>query len=134
MFESRLLAALARLDPSRPVVVEAESSKIGERMVPPALWKAMLAAPRIELRAPAAERARYLLRAYGDIVETPGDLNAVLARLPSHHGKARVAEWRALADAGDFQALARALIAEIRSGLRPLAPRRRPAGPGGGGA
>src|SRR4051812_21437901 len=38
LFESRLLAALEALDPTRPVVVEAESSKIGELIVPPALW------------------------------------------------------------------------------------------------
>ena len=47
-----------RLDPARPVVVEAESSKVGERMVPPVLWQAMPAAPRIALAAPLAERAR----------------------------------------------------------------------------
>ena len=48
-FESCLLDQLSGLDPSRPVLVEAESSKIGNRTLPPALWKAMLAAPRIEL-------------------------------------------------------------------------------------
>ena len=41
MFESRLLAAVDALDPSRQVVVEAESSKIGQIMTPPLLWKAM---------------------------------------------------------------------------------------------
>jgi len=110
MFESRLLAALARLDAGRPVVVEAESSRIGERMVPPVLWKAMLTAPRIELRAPAQARARYLVAAYGEILAAPADLDAILAKLPTHHGKARISEWRALATAGDFQSLAAALI------------------------
>jgi hypothetical protein len=38
---------MATLDPSRPVLIEAESSKIGDRMVPPILWKAMQTAPRI---------------------------------------------------------------------------------------
>src|SRR6185312_5755554 len=52
MFESRLLSALSALDPARPVVVESESSKIGERMIPPALWKLMEAAPRIAVTAP----------------------------------------------------------------------------------
>jgi tRNA 2-selenouridine synthase len=45
LFESRLLSALEALDPARPVVVEAESSKIGERMTgiwprPIATWSA----------------------------------------------------------------------------------------------
>ena len=53
LFESRLLAAVEALDPERPVVIEAESSKVGERMLPPVVWSAMTAAPRIELAAPA---------------------------------------------------------------------------------
>jgi tRNA 2-selenouridine synthase len=37
MFESTLLADLERLDPTRPIVVEAESSKIGQLNLPPDL-------------------------------------------------------------------------------------------------
>ncbi|HEX7759395.1 MAG TPA: tRNA 2-selenouridine(34) synthase MnmH [Caulobacteraceae bacterium] len=110
MFESRLLAALDALDPARPVVVEAESSKIGERMTPPALWKLMQAAPRIELNAPRAERARYLVAAYGDIVRNRAALEEAFARLPTHPGRERLEGWRKLADAGQFETLAEALI------------------------
>ena len=60
LFESRLLAALESLDPSRPVVVEAESSKIGKLMLPPQLLSHMGVAPRIVLSAPADQRARYV--------------------------------------------------------------------------
>src|SRR5262245_29689853 len=67
MFESRLLAAVDGLDPSRPVVIEAESSKVGERMLPPVLWSAMAEAPRIELTAAAPARAEYLASAYADV-------------------------------------------------------------------
>ena len=45
LFESRLLAAIEGFDPARPILVEAESSKVGERVVPAALWSAMTAAP-----------------------------------------------------------------------------------------
>ena len=110
MFESRLLAALEALDPARPVLVEAESSKIGERMIPPALWKRMEAAPRITLAAPAPARAGYLVAAYREITEDRAALDAVLARVPDRPGRKRLAEWRALADAGQFEALAAALI------------------------
>ena len=110
MFETRLLQALDALDPARPVVVEAESSKIGDCFIPPALWSRMLVAPRIELAAPAAERARYLVRAYADIVADPAALDAVLARLPRHLSKADVEGWRALAAEGAFEALAEALM------------------------
>lgn len=51
LFESRLLAALDGFEPGRLVVAEAESSKIGDRMVPPALWSRLALAPRIELAA-----------------------------------------------------------------------------------
>jgi tRNA 2-selenouridine synthase len=110
MFESRLMEALACLDRTRPIVVEAESSKIGECMAPPMLWKAMLAAPCIELRVPLAARARYLVGAYGDIVEDQATLEETLVRLPGRHGRQRLADWLDLARSGQFEALAQALM------------------------
>jgi tRNA 2-selenouridine synthase len=110
MFESQLLGVLDGLDPARPVVVEAESSKVGERMVPPALWQAMLSAPRIELVASAEARARYLVTAYRDIIENRAALDEALRRLPTPPGRKRLAAWGELADAGDFEALALALM------------------------
>jgi tRNA 2-selenouridine synthase len=110
MFESRLLAALEALKPDRPVVVEAEASKIGERMVPPALWKVMAAAPKIVVAAPPADRAAYLARRYADAVADVDALEALLNRLPSNPGRKRVAAWRALAEAGELEPLAAELM------------------------
>jgi tRNA 2-selenouridine synthase len=110
MFESRLLAALDELDPARPVIVEAESSKVGERMVPPALWHAMTQAPRIELAASAEARAGYLVRAYRDITQDRAALDEALRRLPTPPGRKRLEAWGQLADAGAFQDLALALM------------------------
>jgi tRNA 2-selenouridine synthase len=110
MFESRLLAALDALDPARPVVVEAESSKIGDRMTPPALWSQMLAAPRLELAAPRERRARYLVATYGDIIRDRPALDEALGRLPVYPGRQRLQDWAQLADAGQFEALAEALM------------------------
>jgi len=109
-FESHLLAALDGLDPTRPVIVEAESSKIGQLMTPPILWKAMAAAPRIEVSAPVEARAAYLVSAYGDIVDDPAALEAAIGGLPGPHGAKRLEEWRALARQGAFEALAGQLI------------------------
>ena len=67
MFETRLAQALAPLDPAQVTWVEAESSKIGDITLPPALWAAMLAAPRVEIAAPLAARADFLCRAYDDL-------------------------------------------------------------------
>ncbi len=110
-FESALLARIDALDRSRPVVVEAESSKVGELNVPPMLWKAMLAAPRIELAAPFMARARYLTEAYSDIIADPERLEQVLTHLPVHHGREQLESWRAQARGHDYIALAGDLIA-----------------------
>ena len=110
MFESRLLAALDALDPGRPVVIEAESSKVGERMVPPVVWQAMTAASQIDLRVPAPVRAAYLARAYGALAADPAELAALLQRLPSHPGRRQVEAWLELAGQGALEALAAALI------------------------
>lgn len=111
MFETRLLTALDALDPSRPVVVEAESSKIGDRMVPPALWRLMQSAPRVEIAAPRPARARYLVNAYADIVADPARLDAVFQRLPVAPSPARLEAWRQWVRDGQFEALAEALMA-----------------------
>ena len=108
MFESRLLGVLDRLDPARPILVEAESSKIGERIVPPMLWKAMLAAPRIELAAPLEARASYLAAEYRHLEDDRAVLEDVFARLPLR-GRA-LENWRRLADEGELETLAAGLM------------------------
>ncbi|HEY9234466.1 MAG TPA: tRNA 2-selenouridine(34) synthase MnmH, partial [Phenylobacterium sp.] len=110
LFESRLLAELERLDLSRLIVVEAESSKVGQRMVPPVLWSAMDAAPRISLLAPAEARARYLAQNYGELGRDPDALIPLLARLPDRLGRKRLEAWADLARAGETEALAADLI------------------------
>ncbi len=108
-FETRLAAALHRLDPARPVVAEAESSKIGGLILPPSLWEAMKAAPWIEIAAPIEARARYLARAYDDILSDAGTLSARLAPLRRFRGHALVDRWEALIAAGERVALCRSL-------------------------
>jgi tRNA 2-selenouridine synthase len=110
MFESRLVQAIERLDPARAVLVEAESSKIGALMVPPALWRAMQGAPIIEVSAPRAERARYLVAAYRDILADRQALEAAFDNLPTSPSPRRLGEWRRLLAQGAFETLAEALI------------------------
>jgi tRNA 2-selenouridine synthase len=109
-FESRLHDALARLDPARPVVVEAESSRIGARVVPPAVWAAMAAAPVIEIAAPVEARVAFTVATYADIAADPAALDTALGRLPRHHSKATIADWRAMAARGEIADLVRRLI------------------------
>lgn len=110
-FESRLAVEIAALDPARPVVVEAESAKVGECIIPPRLWKAMQRAPRIALSVPRPERAAYLTRAYADIIADPARLIATLEALrPFQPGK-QVDAWAGMARAGAFTELAEGLMA-----------------------
>ena len=130
-FESRLAMALARFDPARPVFVEAESNKIGRLILPPSLWQAMMAADHVTLDAPLAARARYLCRAYADLLADVDLLCAKLAHLKTYHGAERIDLWQGMARAGDFEALAADLVArhydpryikaQSRQGRAPLA-------------
>lgn len=109
-FETALAVALDDLDPGRVVVAEAESNKVGVRSIPPMLWAAMKAAPRIELAAPVAARAGYLLRAYADMVQDRAGLRARLAGLTRLRGHEMVSRWLDLADRGRFTDLATELM------------------------
>ena len=110
LFESRLHDAVSRVDPARPVVVEAESSKIGARVVPPVLWRAMQAGRVIELSAPVEARARHTAATYAGISADAAALDRALTHLPRHHSKATINGWREMAGDGAFEALAAELM------------------------
>ena len=109
-FETALAMAMAGLDPARLVVVEAESSKVGNCRLPPGLWKVMLSAPTVAIAAPLAARAEYLARAYGDLTDDAARLAGMIDLLrPMHPGEV-IEGWHALAVAGEFAALAGGLM------------------------
>jgi tRNA 2-selenouridine synthase len=110
-FESRLAMALAALDPARPVVVEAESSRIGNCRLPPRLWRAMVAAPRLAVSAPLAARAAYLARAYADLAADPVELARVINRLRPMQAADTIGRWLAMAATAAFEPLAAELMA-----------------------
>ncbi len=136
LFESRLCGILEGLDPARPVIVEAESSKIGDRIVPPKLWAAMRQAPRVVIEASRAERAAYLARAYADVIADTATFEGVLAALRPYHARDVVDEWVRLFEAGAHEALATELMeqhydpryARSRASRTPVAERVVPAG------
>jgi len=109
-FETRLTGALMGLDPARPVLVEAESSKIGELILPPSLWAAMKDAPRIEVGAPIGARTTYLVRAYDDILSDGERLMLKLSFLRAHRGGAVVDGWNQMIAAGDKAGVTRSLM------------------------
>jgi len=112
MFESRLAQALTPLDPTQVTWVEAESSKIGGITLPPALWAAMGAAPRVEITAPLAARAHFLCHAYDDLTADPAMLEERIDKLRPYHSAESIAVWQTQARSGDWALLAEALIGQ----------------------
>jgi tRNA 2-selenouridine synthase len=112
LFESLLFDELRRFDRSAPIVVEAESHRIGGLGLPKRLWRSMRAAPRIVVTAPLAERARYLVRAYQASLNDPAAAAASLDKLRPFHPKERIDEWRALLAGERFRELAERLMQE----------------------
>ncbi len=77
-FESRLAARL-RLGLTGPLVVEGESRKVGDSILPMRLWSALSSGVSIELTAPTARRVEVLCQ---DYLATPERRDELRARLP----------------------------------------------------
>lgn len=111
-FETALAIALSKLDPARPVVVEAESSKIGQIALPSSVWAAMLAAPRIVIQADLPARAQYLAKAYRDVIVDPQVVATKLNPLRRVRGHAVVDRWIDLSRRGALVDLSMALMVD----------------------
>ncbi|MGC2048347.1 MAG: tRNA 2-selenouridine(34) synthase MnmH [Gallionella sp.] len=110
-FDSMLLQALQKLDPSRPVYVEAESSKIGRLTLPPALNTAMHASACLLLETSLETRVAGLLEDYRHYIENPETFIEHLQPLYRFHGAKQLEQWSALIRAGDFAAMVAELLA-----------------------
>lgn len=109
-FDTRLAVALCGLDPARPVLVEAESSKIGRLNLPPSVWEALKAAPRIEVTAGIEARTGYLVQAYADVLADSESLSRKLSFLRRFRGHGVVDGWDRMILEGDKAGLVRALM------------------------
>jgi tRNA 2-selenouridine synthase len=112
MFESQLYAALARLDPSRPVFVEGESKKIGQLQVPDGLLARMRASRCVALEASLDTRVALLLEEYRHFVAEPAALERQLDCLAALHGRDKIAQWKALVAAGAWREFVSRLLLE----------------------
>ena len=83
-FETSLMERIQQLDRSRPILIEGESSKIGQLTLPCRLWQAMQAAPKIQLVCPLTTRVERILQDYlqPDYIKTlPVRLEKLAGRL-----------------------------------------------------
>jgi tRNA 2-selenouridine synthase len=111
-FETRLWQALSRFEATRPIFVESESRKVGELRVPDALLQRMRGSECIRLSLSLDARVRLLRDEYVHFESDIGQLNARLDCLAPLHGRATIEQWKALAAAGNWDALVERLLVE----------------------
>lgn len=111
-FESDLHGVLARLDPARPVFIEAESNKVGQIHVPPALWAAMKGTRTLSITAGNAARIAFLIRDYQHIIAEPDRIAPLLDWVVTRLGHDVVDGWRGQIAAGDWPGFVGALLAD----------------------
>jgi len=99
-FETLLWDALRRLDPQRPVFVEAESKKVGNVTIPDSLIAAMRDAPCVRLALSLQGRVQLLMEDYDYFVKDASYFGERLDRLADLKGRAVVEEWKARAQEG----------------------------------
>lgn len=109
-YESAIAAKLGRFDPSRPVLVEAESARIGMLRIPPMLWVAMRDSPRFMLDISPAARATYLAKAYADLTSDQAEFAARLEHLRGLQSNERLDQWQDMIRQGVWPDLALELI------------------------
>jgi tRNA 2-selenouridine synthase len=109
-FDSALLQTLQKLDPDRPVYVEAESNKIGLITLPPALIAAMHASACLLVETPLATRVAGLLGDYRHYVENPEIFIEHLKPLYRFHGEKQLEHWNSLIRRGDFASMVAELL------------------------
>ena len=99
-FETRLWDALRRLDPSRPVFVEAESKKVGNVTIPDSLIAAMRSSPCVRLELSLPHRVQLLLEDYDYFVKDANFFCERLDKLTDLKGRVVVEDWKARVRAG----------------------------------
>jgi tRNA 2-selenouridine synthase len=111
-FESQLLASLRAFDAAKPIYVEGESKKIGELHVPDALMTRMRASPCLALDTALETRVTLLLEEYEHFTVDRAALEAQLDCLVALHGRERIGDWKALAQASRWREFVSRLLVE----------------------
>ena len=109
-FETAIWSALSSFDASRPVFVESESKKVGNLRVPDALIERMRQSDCVRLEAGERDRVALLREDYAHFESSRAVLAGKLDILAPLHGNERIAHWKSLLDAGDWDALVRDLL------------------------
>ncbi|XP_078605050.1 tRNA 2-selenouridine synthase-like [Branchiostoma floridae x Branchiostoma japonicum] len=111
-FESSLRNSLAQFNPSRPVWLESESSKVGHLHIPAQLFEQMKTAHRIELSVPMSCRIQQILRDYPHFTQDRIHLKELLQNLHKFHGGKKLDSWFCLIDNGRWEEFVESILRE----------------------
>jgi tRNA 2-selenouridine synthase len=109
-FETALSDVLRRIDPERPVFVEAESRAIGRVMLPEALLRTMHRSRCVAVQADRHARIAFLLVDYAHLFDESETFKGQLRKLIGLHSRERVTHWCRLIDENERAALFGELI------------------------
>ena len=104
-FDSLVLAELMTFNTARPIWLEAESKKIGERQLPNKLFDAMHTGVPYQIDAPMAERVKLWREDYRHFEDDPQALLNQLQHLRALVGNEEIERWRELVDSRNMPQL-----------------------------
>ena len=101
---------IKEFDLSEPLILEAESNKIGKISLPSSLWKKMQSSSRIVISAPLKARAKYLEKQYFELIKDKKRFLEKLNSLKRIQGYERIKLWSSLFTTKNYNDLAQELI------------------------
>lgn len=114
-FEQALVHVViaCRMDPARPIFIEAESSRIGKLQVPKVLHDCIRNSPlSTRIAMPLPSRIALLREEYRYTEQDPEALLRTLESLKRFVGKARLADWRTFIHAAQWDKLVESLLVD----------------------
>ena len=109
-FESQLVEKLSEFNSKHPVFIEAESSRIGELLIPNNIWKRMSLAPLVMINVPLDARSDYLVSSYKNLIFLTKNLKGLIKGMKSRYGNDRMICWQNLLNDKNWLGLAKNLL------------------------
>ena len=109
-FESCLCQALKQYNTERPILVEAESNKIGNVHIPSGFWAAMRNATSIRVTAPIDARVNFLERDYAHLINQPEFIMPLLSKLKHRYSAKKLADWNEMVNRKDWFEFIKSLL------------------------
>jgi len=112
MFDGLIYQKLRQFNRAKPVLIEAESSKIGACHIPKGLWAVMQDAPQIVIDASIEARVDFLIQDYPHLMSEPHRLDRLIDGMVTRHGYDVTQSWRVLVQDQSWPDLVKALIGQ----------------------